>query len=347
MLTTTELSGTVLIEVGGTRIRAAAMAPRGLGRRVVRATRPDPCPDRPADRPGDLAAAPPDGSLDGSPADPPHGPTGDPLDGIVAAVAAAGSQVGTGPITRAVVAWPGPVAPDGQVYASPTIPGLAAGRTDVAGRLARAWPGAQVHLLNDLVAAGLRLVAEGEQDFAVITVGSGIGHKVFHRGEALVGPAGRGGELGHLRIDPSPEAVRCDCGGRGHLGAVASGRAIVRAAGRRWQADDLTGDPGPEVVAAFHAGEPAVRAAVRRAAEALGAGLAALHLGVGVELFVLVGGFPPAAGEPYRRLVARAAAQSCWDLGLDWDRAVRLGRPDDDHGLLGCREQAVRLGWCR
>ena len=51
--------------------------------------------------------------------------------------------------------------------------------------------------LNDLSAAGYAYVGRGCGDFCVVTVGSGIGNKVFVDGRPLVGPGGRGGEIGH------------------------------------------------------------------------------------------------------------------------------------------------------
>ena len=82
-------------------------------------------------------------------------------------------------------------------------------------------------VLNDLAAAGFRYVAEGLSDFAIVTVGSGVGHKVFLGGRPLAGVNGRGGEIGHLRVDFSADALACDCGGFGHVGGLASGRGAV------------------------------------------------------------------------------------------------------------------------
>jgi len=250
---------------------------------------------------------------------------------------------------RVVVAWPGPVTPDGTVLASPTVTG-GAKTTDVRGELSRRWSGADVHVVNDLTAAGLHLCAAGLRDFAAITVGSGIGHKVFVDGRPVVGPTGRGGELGHLLVDRSETAPRCDCGRPGHLAAVASGRAIVDAVHRMWAAGSGhpgvgPGDRGVDVAAALRAGETDVVDLVTARARVLGWGLATLHVGVGVETFVLLGGFAVAAGGPFRIAVARGAASACWDLGLNWDQAVTVGGKMDSPGLHGAWLQARELGW--
>ena len=85
-------------------------------------------------------------------------------------------------------------------------------------------------LLNDVSAASwhfaVRLTAER---FGVVTVSSGIGFKIFDRrlGACVNDDAG---EIGHLVIDESAGARRCECGERGHLAAFASGRAVEQAA---------------------------------------------------------------------------------------------------------------------
>lgn len=307
---------TALIEAGGTGVRLAVAGPEGPSgiRRIM---------------------FPADGSLVSTAAT---------LDLIVATAV---DVLGQSP-TRAVVAWPGPVSPDGTALATPTVSG-GIERLDVGPELSRRLDNADVHVINDLTAAGLALAAGGLHDFAVITVGSGIGHKVFAGGKPVVGPGGRGGELGHLVVDWSPTAAACDCGGRGHLGAMASGRAIVDSVVALWDGEHAApghrDDRGAEVAAALRAGDEAVMTVVADRARRLGWGLATLHVGVGVETFVLVGGFAPAAGEFFRAEVVRGAAESCWNLGFDWDGAVLVSEPDDAPGLAGAWLAAQSLGW--
>ncbi len=249
-----------------------------------------------------------------------------------------------------VLAYPGPVDREGRVLSAPTI----LRRTDASpfpllSACSAIWPTATVHVLNDLTAAGYRFVASGLQDFAVVTIGSGIGHKVFENGRPLLGPGARGGEIGHLRLDWSPDAQRCDCGGLGHLGGLASGRGTVRsvkrraaAEGERFRASALgRGASRPDeidstsIASAYLSGDEFTVTAVGEAARFLGQGLAAIHLGSGVEHFVLLGGFATALGEAYRRQVAHACAAASWDVGQNWDHMVNLGPPDDACALLG------------
>jgi C7-cyclitol 7-kinase len=252
---------------------------------------------------------------------------------------------------RAVaVAYPGPINTEGVALAAPTLVGETRGEPfPIKASWERLWPDARVLVVNDLTAAGYRYIARGATDFCVLTVGSGIGHKVFLDGRPCLGRGARGGEIGHLRLAFGADALRCDCGGRGHLGAVASGRGTVRlvqSCARRdrrgFLASTLSEDAaGPEaitseaVVAAFTADDEWVRETLRRAASYLGTGLAAIHLAVGVEQMIITGGFAHALGDPYRQMLVEAAAGASWQLGQDWNSIVELGIPDDEDGLIG------------
>jgi C7-cyclitol 7-kinase len=247
------------------------------------------------------------------------------------------------------VAYPGPVSADGTVLAAPTLLGTSAGIFPLRRACQTLWPDARVTVMNDVTAAGYRYVDEGLRDFCILTVGSGIGHKVFLDGHPVTGPAGRGGEIGHLQVDFSSQAWRCDCGGRGHLGGIASGRGALAEAQReaRRQPDlfrqsvlsDTVASPAEldngALVEAFLSGDLFARRVVATAAGYLGRVLASVHLLVGVEEFVLVGGFALALGEEYRQMVAGAAEGSCWDLGESWDKMVLLGHSDGASGLIG------------
>ncbi len=257
------------------------------------------------------------------------------------------------------VAFPGPVDGAGRVLTTPTVWRTGAAASFVAAtEFARLWPSGEIHVINDVTAAGYRYVADGIDDFCIVTVSSGIGHKVFIGGREIIGRGGRGGEIGHWVMDWEPDAPLCDCGGRGHLGALASGRGALLIARRRAKLEPLlfeqsrlsTGRGGDAVVfdtedlvAAFLGGDPWAVRLIADVARPLGRALGAIHLTVGVEQFVLVGGFGLALGEAYRRLVANSASESCLDLGQDWDAMVQLGHADDDSGLIGSGLYVARI----
>ncbi len=179
----------------------------------------------------------------------------------------------------------------------------------------------------------------------------------------MIGPHGWGGEIGHVQVDFSDDAPSCDCGGIGHLGAVASGRGspfqVSRLAalapadfthsqlGRRVDGQPDNVD-NAMIVQAFHQADPWTLRLIRNMALPLGQMLATIHLTLGIERFVIVGGFALALGPAYSDLLAEAAASCCWALRGDWDRMIELGQADDDAGLVGAgrmvTEFAARSG---
>ena len=232
------------------------------------------------------------------------------------------------------VAFAGPIDPAGLVLAAPTVWGTRLqSPISLSEDLGRHWPRARVRVLNDVTAAGFRHLRTDDEDFCIVTVSSGIGNKIFSRGRPLLGKSGRGGELGHLRVDESPEAPVCECGGRGHLGAIASGRGVVAWARSHAQVRDAATLTSGDLAAAFRRGERWAVEVVGRCAAPLGWALAAMHLGLGIERFVLFGGFALALGEPYRALVSSAAGQRCWSGQGSF--TVELGIDDDWSGLIG------------
>jgi C7-cyclitol 7-kinase len=241
-----------------------------------------------------------------------------------------------------IVGYPGPIDPEGVAIASPTILGPRFDRPlRVRDRFASLWPESRVEVLNDLSCSSYRYVKLGLQDFCILTIGSGIGHKVFLDGHPRVGPGGRGGELGHLSVYGSG-GRRSRRGRFLELGDIASGRGYLSVARRRMpQSSKLT---SAELIEAYHRHDALACSAINDGASALGHALAAVHVIVGIEQFIIVGGFASALGEPYRRQLVSHAERACWDTGQDWDEMIALETADDDHGLLGAGAFAVLSG---
>ncbi len=65
----------------------------------------------------------------------------------------------------------------------------------------------------------------GLSDFAVVTVGAGIGCGLVVHGRVVSGSHGVAGEIGHVQV--VPDGLPCRCGDRGCLEAVASDAAIT------------------------------------------------------------------------------------------------------------------------
>ncbi|QLJ02585.1 ROK family protein [Streptomyces sp. NEAU-sy36] len=249
------------------------------------------------------------------------------------------------------VAFAGPITAAGLVLAAPTVWGRR-GEPLPLGELLTKRTGAPAVVVNDLTAAAWRYAAGEPGDFCLLTVSSGIGNKVFRGGEVLLDADGHGGELGHWVCDTSPDAPLCDCGGRGHLGAIASGRGVLAATRRAARADaSAFGRSGlgalcegraehidnRAVAEAVRAGDPFATEVLRGTLTALAQAIGGVFASIGVCRYILMGGFALAVGEPYRRLlVAELARLGCFGLGPEQiDAMVSLGAADDDHGLIG------------
>jgi len=115
------------------------------------------------------------------------GPTGEGcnLSAVLHQVASAARVESTAP-ERAVVTWPGPLAPEGQAWASPTIR-RSSGICDVAAEPAARWDSTEVHVVNDLAAAGAPADSPWRTYLAIVNVGCDVGHKVFKGVRPVVG----------------------------------------------------------------------------------------------------------------------------------------------------------------
>ncbi len=278
-------------DIGGTNLRAAAVVLDGDGARLLDQTR---------------RATPSHLLIPGISA---ATRLADVLDFIVDYARDARDRFGADAIAAA---FPGPIDQNGRVVALPTmwgVDGQSLCPIDLAAEIGARLPGMQVRVYNDVSAAGFRFAAR-IPDFALFTLGSGVGLKVFIAGKPQVGPHGQGGELTHMVFDPSETAPVCDCGGRGHLGALASGRA--------WQRRTLEGT-----------------AVLHDFAEPLARAVAMLHFALGLERFIFAGGLAEALGEPLRQAIVARLPEQGWQIGQDWDAMVSLAPADDSHALLG------------
>lgn len=313
------MSGILVFEVGGSNMRAGVFDPRaGCLTETVR--RPTPnyhtLPDFPAEA---IMSA------------------------VLDAMAELGRRLIASP-THVAVGYPGPVAPDGRAHSSPTILGPGRDRPyDIGIGLRARFPGSDVLVMNDLTAAGWRYAAQ-LPDFCLVNLGSGVGNKIFVDGRPVVGPAGRGGELGHYVVDASPHALPCECGGQGHLAGIASGRGTLNHC-RRAAADDAAGFAASalastrfetaDIAHAFRHGDAWTLARVRETLAPLARALAGIHVVAGIERFILIGGWALGLGPGLRDHLAELAAVSCWSLGQDWSAMLEMGHAGDDDGLIG------------
>lgn len=108
-------------------------------------------------------------------------------------------------------------------------------------------------------------------DFAVVTVGEGVGCGIVLDNDLVHGATGVAGELGHIVVAPDGEI--CRCGNRGCVETVAAEAAVLKA---------IADAGGPHLTSIVDAaalarrGEPAARSAFSRAGEGLGRAIAVL-----------------------------------------------------------------------
>jgi glucokinase len=216
--------------------------------------------------------------------------------------------------------------------------------------------GRSVVLLNDLSAAAWHYVDVSPADrFMVVTVSSGIGSKLCdrqHAAKVLDQPA-YAGEIGHYVVDDRVDAPMCDCGGRGHLGAIASGRGVERAVQRHAREDllgfraSLLGSMGVEaeqirneehVVPAALAGDEWVLSIIQQNTRPLSRTLLGVFMAAGLERIYLIGGFAQALGERYLHIVrTQLTEMNRYAVARDAiAAAVQLAERDDEVCLEGC-----------
>jgi glucokinase len=216
-----------------------------------------------------------------------------------------------------VISFPGPISKDGQPIAAPMIVGDRSTPPDIREHLSRST-GRPVFLLNDLSAAAWYLsVISNVERFLVVTVSSGIGSKLCDRlsSDRVMDDVPYAGEIGHITVDDSFRAPPCDCGGRGHLGAIASGRGIERAAQRKAARDHTAfshslcvsqfgATPSSlsnehHIVPAALASDPWTLDVVKDCTKPLGGILATLTVAAGLQHIFVIGGFAQTLGTVY------------------------------------------------
>jgi len=243
-------------------------------------------------------------------------------DGVTDAIAAyeAAHRSAVARSAPIVVAFPGPVAANRKILQAPTVVGDA-DVPDIALAL-QERTGRTVHVLNDISAAAWYLAEHSDASrFLVVTISSGIGSKLFDRNH----PAGvldeppYAGEIGHFVVDDSADAAVCDCGARGHLGGIASGRGIERAAQRQAVLEParFKGSMAARlargsvlnneahIAPAAAAGDMWTWRVIEECTRPLARTILATVMAAGLDRVFIVGGFAQAIGMPYQALLTR------------------------------------------
>jgi glucokinase len=287
------------LDVGGTKLAAAAVSPAGEVAHRVQVATPV------ADGAAVWAAAA----------------------GLLRAVLAAAGEDGC---LGVGIASAGPIDVGPGTVSPVNIPGWRG--FPVVERVRGVIPGVAVRLAGDAVcvAAGEHWLGAGRgcDDMVGMVVSTGVGGGLILGGRPHVGPSGNAGHIGHVSVDLA--GPPCACGGTGCVEAIASGPAIAAWAG----AQGFTGEPTAAAVAeAARRGDPIARAAFDRAGRAIGSMLAGLATVCDVRVAV-VGGGVANAGELLFGPV-RAAVERYGGLSYTGGFEVRPAALGADAGLVG------------
>ncbi len=155
---------------------------------------------------------------------------------------------------------------------------------------------------------------EDTDDLLFVTVGTGVGGGIVHKGMVVRGGFGAAAEIGHIRM--VPDGRLCGCGQRGCLEQYASGRALVSDARSRAESDDPQAEPllaaagdveaitGQMITGLARQGDPMCVDLLRDVGQWLGEGIATLAAVLDPSVIAIGGGVAEAGDlllDPVRR----------------------------------------------
>jgi glucokinase len=233
-------------------------------------------------------------------------PAGESPDQVVASIVHAVEQLQVCPHSVGL-AIPGQVDYYGMIWRLPNVPGLEA--FPIAESIGRRL-GCNVVAENDATTAALgeNLWGRGRgfADFMMVTLGTGIGGGLIANNKLVRGAHGFAGEIGHIKIDRSPEAWECNCGQRGCAEAYAGTKGLVR----RFR--ELGGEATTirEIAESARRREPAGLQVFQQMGETLGLLLTNIQHVLDLEAFAFTGGIAQSFDliEPSLRKTLRSRA---------------------------------------
>jgi predicted NBD/HSP70 family sugar kinase len=198
-------------------------------------------------------------------------------------------------------------------------------------------PGIPLRIDNDATLAGVAEARDGAGAGAStalhVTVEVGVGGTLVVDGQPVRGATGAGGEFGHLPL--GDRTLRCPCGALGCWDMTVDGRALARHIG-----DPPPRDPRTYALAVLARTDRAAEAAVDRAAESLGRGIAGLVNALDPEVVTLGG-----LAAPLRVAAPGTFADAFADGLMTFRRAapppLRAAALGDDAALHGAAATAL------
>jgi glucokinase len=205
--------------------------------------------------------------------------------------------------------------------------------------------GIDVILENDATAAAIGehwLGASREYENSIcVTLGTGVGGGILFNGQALRGPDGTAGEIGHICVEPSGHP--CGCGSWGCLEQYASATAVVRMAGEIADEGSTLDTSKPftakDVFETAKSGDKACVETFRSMGRHLGLALAGLINALNPEAIVFAGGMSAAWDMFIEETRGQIMKRAFREPGL----RAKLVRAElgDDAGILGVASLAL------
>ncbi|MGR3174413.1 MAG: ROK family protein [Candidatus Scalindua sp.] len=255
------------------------------------------------------------------------------------------------------LSFPAPITVDGIVKQASTVWGNKGLNYPLLEILSKKLPSIRWVIANDITAAAERYANMKKYRnidyFAVITISSGIGSKIYDvkNRKVILDKRSIGGEIGHIKVDFSKSALVCDCGGKGHLYVLSSGRAMERMAistalqfpesyGKS-HLSKIVKDPkdinNQSIVEAIKMRDSFSLQIIEQATFHLACSISHISGNIGVDKFIIVGGFALNCGEPYLELLRKNLYKTDF-YGREKDEIaniVEFGVNDDNDSLIG------------
>jgi glucokinase len=195
---------------------------------------------------------------------------------------------------------------------------------------------------------------EDTDDLLLITIGTGIGGGIVHRGQLFRGGFGVAAEIGHMRV--VPDGILCGCGQRGCYEQYGSGSALVRDARERVMNEDpaakaiaalaggdLSRITGPAVTKLAQDGDPLSVELLTELGRWIGEGAAVLATILDPSV-IAIGGGVAAAGDLLLVSVLDAFETHLPARAHRPEAALRLAALGNEAGIIGAADLARKEG---
>lgn len=124
----------------------------------------------------------------------------------------------------------------------------------------------------------------------MFTLGTAIGTGIIVNGKLIEGKNGIAGEISHLKVDYSKDAIKCNCGNVGCLETVTGGKALVNLYKRLYPKDKRKFDSAEEIISLAKNGDKKCINAVVKSFDYLSSAIASIVLTFEPDVIIIGGG---------------------------------------------------------